>query len=176
MEQTSPSSDHPASPLQYVERTSPSPDHPASPLPGLASERTEGALLEGLLDELEEEEEEEERLPSCPKLSPPLSLNVVHGCPRLRSQSFDDILSNVNSKEGILLSPFRVQSPSRSAMLSFLHSTHGLGSDSEADVEAVVGSQQGLGVVYNHPLVTSSQPNVVELSNLAPRGRENLTV
>ena len=156
---------------EYVERTSPSPDHPASSLPGLASERTEGALLEGLLNELEEEEEEEEEgLPSCPKLSPPLSLSVVQGCPRLRSQSFDDILSSVNSEAGILLSPVRVQSPSRSAMLSFLHSTHGLGSDSEADVEAVVGSQQGLGVVYNHPLVTSSQPNFVELSNLAPQG------
>ena len=141
----------------------PSSPHPqGSPQPERANGRSDEASLEHALDE--DEKEQSFSAPSSPKLScqpPP----IVHGRPRVRSQSFDDILSSVNNEEDAPPSPSALQSPSRTLRLPFPQSNPDSGSESDTET-----SQHGIGVAYNHPLVVSSQPELAELAELAPQG------
>ena len=123
------------------------------------------------LDNDEDEDDEKElslSVPTSPTLAhrPPPQLHRHGRVQRLRSQSFDDILSSMNNEQDLPLSPSatgRTPAIAVSGQNTLFEVPHLLESGSESDTETVP-KLQGLGVAYDHSLLVSSQPELTESS------------
>ena len=130
-----------------------------------------GPVEECDLDNDEDEDDEKElslSVPTSPTLThrPPPQLHGHGRVQRLRSQSFDDILSSINNEQDLSLSPSatsRTPAIAVSGQNALFEVPHLLESGSESDTETVP-KLQGLGVAYDHSLLVSSQPELTESS------------
>ena len=152
---------------------SPPPHLDAAQLPEVSSD---GKLqdVEYALDE-EDEKEQSFSVPASPTLSRrPPPLVYTHGrVQRLRSQSFDDLLSSVNNEEDLPPSPSAASKSPVShrtgrSIITFKLPPR-LDSGSDSDTETVSVPQHRIGTAYNHSILVSSQPDLVRPS-LAPQG------
>ena len=118
---------------------------------------------------LDEEDEKEQSLsvPASPRPTrrPPPLIHVHGRVQRLHSQSFDNILSNINNEEDLPPSPSNISKIQRN--ISVIVSP--LDPDSNSDTETVSISKHGLGVAYSQSLLVSSQPELAG-SSVAPQG------
>ena len=130
-----------------------------------------GPVEECDLDNDEDEDDEKElslSVPTSPTLAhrPHPQLHGHGRIQRLRSQSFDDILSGMNNEQDHPLSPSatgRTPAIAVSGQNALFEVPHLLESGSESDSETVP-KLQGLGVAYDHSLLVSSQPELTESS------------
>ena len=143
------------------------------------------SVEEGEMWEEEEEEEDEKEQSLSMPASPTLPKRPVptHRIQRLRSQSFDDIISSVNNEDSLSPPPSITTADHDhpgghvSARNFAFETTPPLNFGSDSGIEPL--PRHGLGTVYDHAHLVSSQPEMASsepsISSSSGRGRRRET-